>query len=295
MRIALVTTSWPAHTSDPAGHFVLAHARELERNGDEVVILAPRPGGAFGCPGVAARLRENPFRAFNAGRWIASTHRRVAKLRVDRVVAHWCVPCGWPIGTASHARLDVVSHGGDVRLLESSPRAVRRSIVRALAARATSWTFASEDLRAQLLDSLDRETGSRVADVAVVQAPPIQMPDVADAIAARRRELAGLRVAVCVGRLVASKRVDRVIAHVARDSSVDALVVVGDGPERARLEQLARRLAIDARFVGAVDRRDALAWIGSAEVLIHASDAEGLSTVIREAEALKTAVVRLTR
>jgi hypothetical protein len=29
--------------------------------------------------------------------------------------------------------------------------------------------------------------------------------------------------------------------------------------------------------------------------LIHASDAEGLSTVIREAEALETAVVRLTR
>jgi teichuronic acid biosynthesis glycosyltransferase TuaC len=98
---------------------------------------------------------------------------------------------------------------------------------------------------------------------------------------------------VSVVRLVASKRVDRAIEHVAVARDLDALVVVGDGPERARLDGLARARRVDVRFVGAVSRREALAWIGTADVLLHGSGAEGLSTVVREAESLGTRVVRL--
>jgi glycosyltransferase involved in cell wall biosynthesis len=72
---------------------------------------------------------------------------------------------------------------------------------------------------------------------------------------------------------------------------LDALVIVGDGPERGRLERLARALRVKTRFVGAVTRPEALAWVGSAHVLLHASEAEGLSTVVREAHALGTPVV----
>ena len=92
---------------------------------------------------------------------------------------------------------------------------------------------------------------------------------------------------------MASKRVDRAIAHVAATGSADALVVVGDGPERASLERIARTLGVRARFVGRVAREDALAWIGAADLVLHASEAEGLSTVLREAEALGTPVVRV--
>ena len=126
-----------------------------------------------------------------------------------------------------------------------------------------------------------------------MSAPPLDLPDVRDAIERLRRELGATRAAVSVGRLVASKRVDRAIEHVARTRDLDALVVVGDGPERARLERLARARGVDARFVGAVGRTAALAWIGAAAELLHASAAEGLSTVVREAEALGTRVVRL--
>jgi glycosyltransferase involved in cell wall biosynthesis len=111
----------------------------------------------------------------------------------------------------------------------------------------------------------------------------------------RRRTLGETKVAVSVGRLVASKRVDRAIEYVARTRGADALVVVGDGPERKRLEQMARDRGVDARFLGLVAREEALAWIGAADVLLHASEAEGMSTVVREAEALGTRVVRVGR
>jgi len=260
MRIALVTTSWPAHEGDPSGHFVQAEARELERAGHEVLVVTPEPGGAFGWPGVSARVRERPWRALDALRWVRGAREQVAGLRVDRVVAHWAVPCAWPIGVAAPgAELEVVSHGGDVRLLLALPGAMRRRVVREIASRATMWSFVSGALRDRLLASLEEEQGRKlVRAIARVRPAHLDVPDVRQAIDARLRHLAGTRVAVSVGRLVASKRVDRAIEHVA-----------------------------------VTDDLDALAWIGAARVVLHGSEKEGLSTVLREAEHLGVPVREL--
>ena len=202
-----------------------------------------------------------------------------------------------PSGTSSNGhgtRLEVVSHGGDVRLLAALAGPVRNRVARAIAARAAVWTFVSEPLRLELLATLSPPARSDVERIAAGDRSPLEMPDVSDAVARLRRELGATRTAVSVGRLVAAKRVDLAIEHVARTRDVDALVVVGDGPERTRLEQLARALGVDARFVGAVGALfRALASIGAADALLHASTAEGLSTVVREAEALGTPVVRI--
>jgi glycosyltransferase involved in cell wall biosynthesis len=293
VRIAVVTTSWPSGEDDPDGHFVRAHVRRLEREGHTVTVISPPKGGAFGAPGVVARVRARPARALDAARWTLEARRRVARLSIDRVIAHWSVPCGWPIATASPAELALVSHGGDVRLLSALARPARLALVDRLAHRAVSWTFVSQALLDDLERTLDRPRRAAVERIARIEAMPLELPDVGEAVARRRRELGAARVAVCVARLVPSKRVDSAIAHAASAPDVDALVIVGDGPERPRLERLARRAAVDVTFVGAVDRRDALAWIGAADVLLHASEAEGLSTVIREAQAFGTRVVRV--
>ena len=101
-----------------------AHARELERRGAVVTVVAPEPGGAFGWPGATARMRERPLRALEAARWIVSARARVKGLEVDRIVAHWAVPCAWPIATGTRVPIYIVSHGGDIRLPEpsASPR-----------------------------------------------------------------------------------------------------------------------------------------------------------------------------
>ncbi len=73
------------------------------------------------------------------------------------------------------------------------------------------------------------------------------------------------------------------------------LVVVGDGPERARLEELAEAAKgeLEVRFVGTVDRETALAWMLATGTLLFASRHEGLSTVLREAALLGVAVERV--
>jgi glycosyltransferase involved in cell wall biosynthesis len=213
---------------------------------------------------------------------------------VDRVIAHWAIPCAWPIGAASRAVLEVVSHGGDVRLLASMPGALRSRLVRAIASRASAWRFVSAPLMQELLCRLGPRLRAQLERMAVVRPPLLELPDVRAAVERKRGEMAGARVAVIVGRLVASKRVDRAIEYVECSRDVDLLVIVGDGPERARLQRLANARRVDARFMGTVDRPEALAWIGAADLLVHASHAEGLSTVVREAEALGTRVLHLS-
>src|SRR5262249_7294760 len=77
----------------------------------------------------------------------------------------------------------------------------------------------------------------------------------AERLAERReqvREASGLSpddvAVVTVGRLAPEKGID-VMLQAARRAGV-AAVVVGDGPERSRLEQLAAELELDARFTG---------------------------------------------
>jgi len=288
MRIAIVTTSWPAGPGDASGHFVQAEAAELERAGHEIVLVTPRvgyPGAAFGWPGAAARIAQRPLRAIDAARWVVAARARMRTIAVDRVIAHWAVPCGWPIAVAGR-HVEVVSHGADVRLLLGLPAAMRDFVGRTIAERASTWRFVSEDLRRELVDALRPPARALVARIAVVRAASFEMPDVLEAGKQLRRSLDAGRIAVSIGRLVKTKRVDRAIDFVARSRDIAALVVVGEGPERARLERLARSRGVDARFVGLLPRDRALAWMAAADVVLHGSAKEGLSTVVREAQAL---------
>lgn len=100
--------------------------------------------------------------------------------------------------------------------------------------------------------------------------------------------LRGKRVALFVGRLVELKGVDRIIkafANASRTVPDAALVVVGDGPERARLQQLAAHegVADRIRFEGQQQGRDLMAWYVLGQLLVLASDSETYGAVVNEA------------
>ncbi len=286
MRIALVTTSYPEGDDDPSGHFVRAEVEVLRRAGHDVTVAAAR-GDAFGWPGLAARLRDKPSRAFGAARELLRLRGAVASVQPERIIAHWAVPSG--LAVRGLGPIELVSHGADVRLLCRLPRAVRVPAVRALCNDAVAWRFVSEALLRELVTALPRRAARGVERIAVVRPSPIELPARASLCPVDRRRPES-PLAVSVGRLVASKRFDRVIDHVATMPGTE-LVIVGDGPERARLERHAASRGVDARFLGLRPRVEALAWIAAADLLVHASEAEGLSTVLREADAFGTSVL----
>lgn len=71
------------------------------------------------------------------------------------------------------------------------------------------------------------------------------------------------------------------------------LVIIGDGPERSRLQLLAQRLEVSDRvlFAGRVSQRDLPVYYSAADALILASSREGWPNVLLEAMACGTPVV----
>ena len=105
----------------------------------------------------------------------------------------------------------------------------------------------------------------------------------------------GARI-LCVGRLVPEKGQAVLLSAVARlaERGHDVrLTLVGEGPDRERLEGTAARLAITQRvlFAGAIGQDDIAAIYGSASIFCLASFAEGVPCVLMEAMAMGLPVV----
>ncbi|CEP68828.1 Glycosyl transferase, family 1 [Moorella glycerini] len=97
---------------------------------------------------------------------------------------------------------------------------------------------------------------------------------------------------VTVSRLVPWKRIDKVIEVIAGLDGT-GLVIVGDGPERGRLEKLATALGVTDRiyFTGARCKEETLAFMAACDVFVLNSIYEGLPHVVLEAMILGLPVV----
>ena len=288
-RLAILTTSWPRHDDDWAGHFVREEALELRARGARVEVITPHLGvlSPFGPPGALARIQAFPPRLLWAAPWLVEARSAVRHGSFDAVIAHWAIPCGLVALSAPSSRVEIVSHGSDVRVLTQLPRAARHAIVRALTRRATTWRFVSAELREVLLASVEPSLAADIRRLSTIRAPTLRIPDVKARATMLRAELGPFHVSV--GRLVPSKRVDRAISYAARQDAT--LVIIGDGPARPSLTRHATRLKARVRFTGELPRCEALMHIAAADALLLASRTEGCSTVAREATALGTPVL----
>jgi glycosyltransferase involved in cell wall biosynthesis len=99
-------------------------------------------------------------------------------------------------------------------------------------------------------------------------------------------------LAVSVGNLVPLKGHDLVISAVQQIENLK-LWVVGNGPERGRLEALARELGVDGRvrFLGSIPHERMPEIYSAADFLVLASEREGWPNVLLEAMACGARVV----
>src|SRR4029077_21032506 len=89
---------------------------------------------------------------------------------------------------------------------------------------------------------------------------------------------------VTVGRLVPWKQVDQLIKAIAECDEA-GLVVVGDGPDRERLEQLARggNLGDRVYFAGQRKQEETVSLMAACDLFVLNSTYEGLPHVVLEA------------
>jgi glycosyltransferase involved in cell wall biosynthesis len=231
------------------------------------VLRLPSLGDTFEfAPGLVRELRRLPFDACH----VHNLHATVA-------AAAWrarAVP--YVLTTHYHGR----GHSPAARALHPLYRRLAARVVRD-AAQLTAVSATEADL-------VERDFGTR----------PLVIPNGVHvepfAALARRPDPDGHGRLLTVSRLVAYKRLDAALAALARLPARWVLDVVGDGPDRRRLEGLAAELGLAgrARFHGgAVPDGQVRQLLRDADVLLNLSDAEAFSLVVLEALAAGTPVV----
>ena len=103
--------------------------------------------------------------------------------------------------------------------------------------------------------------------------PPVELP-------------AGVRVLLGIGRLSEQKDYEtavRALPAILEAEPRAVLVVLGEGPERGRLEALARELGVGEAVILPGRAGDVNAWLGRAELFVHPCGWEGFGLVLLEA------------
>jgi glycosyltransferase involved in cell wall biosynthesis len=209
--------------------------------------------------------------------------RHCRRHRYDVIHVHWPMPLallGWAAQRARRAPLVSTFYGVELRWVKGSLRALKW-LVRWAARRSDRVVAISTYTAAELRE---------LADVPIEVIPyTTSLPRPAPAVSA---SLDVPPKVLFVGRLVERKGVTHLIEAVSRlrDRSV-RLVIVGDGPERPKLEDAARRLGIPDRveFRGKVPASELQAAYARARafvlpaVLDARGDTEGLGVVLLEA------------
>jgi glycosyltransferase involved in cell wall biosynthesis len=178
--------------------------------------------------------------------------------------------------------LVVTIHGTDVELLRRSRWAA--PLARFVFARARAITCGSTYLREQLL-------AQGVVDAARVFVIPMPVNPEFEIQAAPRIpnfESRILNSVLTVARLTAQKSIDTLLDALAllRDrGSAARLKIIGDGPERAALEQRARDLGLGDRveFLGALPQKELPPYYAASAVFVLPSVREGMGLVLAEA------------
>ena len=104
-----------------------------------------------------------------------------------------------------------------------------------------------------------------------------------------------------VGRLQARKRVDRLLRACAEMESKPRLIIVGDGPERAKLESLAKEIYPSAEFIGAKHgeeltpcfaEADLFVLPGTGGLAVQEAMAHGLPVIVAKGDGTQDDLVR---
>lgn len=320
-RTLVLSTTFPQYAGDPRGEFILRHWQARASAGEDVRMLVPRtawcdgslpPGPASfsvervsyaprtmstltGRFGILENIRERPGRAVLVPALVWAMRRalvsEIDRARPDHVVAHMLLPAGFIVAEVCGARgipYSLYGHGTDVDLAIALPGPLHTRLGAQL--RAAHTVFVPSQDKAVRLAARWPSAAARVRVETMshcVSAPP----------AAPLERSPSEHEIVFLGRLIRQKGVDDLLAAVSLMQPRPAVDIAGDGPERRRLERLAARLGVRARFHGFVQGEDKARLLrGAAVVCVPSREtlgglSEGAPLVIREAFAYGVPVV----
>jgi glycosyltransferase involved in cell wall biosynthesis len=310
MRILHVVTAFPRQKGDPIAPWLVELLLRLRARGHEIDVLASsyRGLGDQNHDGIRVhrfryfparwerltheetapdRMRRSPLYAIMPLFFVAAGMRRAWALarqhRYDVVHVHWPMPMalvGWAARRAHRMPMVTTFYGIELRWVQSGLPFLRW-LVR-WAARTSAQAVAISSYTAREL--------RKFTDIPIEVIPyTAELPPPAASGASRGND----RTILFVGRLIERKGVQHLIRALGavREQTAARLVVIGEGPERRRLETLAREAGVAEHvdFRGRVSDEELRRAYATADVFVLPSvldarqDTEGLGVVLLEA------------
>jgi len=206
-------------------------------------------------------------------RSLASARAAVAVIRRERVRAVWLIdrPVVSAVNAVLHAagvrRVVVHDHSSGARTVHTGVRGVAKGLATRL-----PWAAADAVVAVSEYVATRQRTAGAVPGARIHLVPnPVTIPDTGRAGSEVRLALGlapGRRMVAAAGRLTPEKGFhDLLEAADALPPDVD-VVLIGDGPERARLELLRTRLRTGARVRLTGERPDAAECVAAADVCV---------------------------
>ena len=303
-RVLLCVPGFPASLDDSDKPFLLDHARALVAAGIDVTVICPAKPGLHGFRDVEGieviRARYAPRRfetlaatgsMYREARgfrmvWVVPmllsmtlTALRRARSGVDVIYGHWWIPGGIvAVVSAKLARLPSVVH-----LHGSDAEIARTKFVRMIA----RWVISKSD-RCLAVSKPLGDWGEKISERKIDLLPmPIRSREASDLSSSEEMLILG------VGRLVHEKGFDVLVDAVAKVESAvrPKVVIVGHGPERQALYDLAAENEVDLLLPGFVSPNELADWYSRASIIAVPSRREGFGLVAAEAAAAGRAVI----
>lgn len=225
-----------------------------------------------------------------------STWNHVRKHRPDLIYAHWFTPQALTnalVARLTNTPLVFDTQASDAIVLKNVPFA--KKIVVGICRQALAYTVPSQQTLDKLLHFTDAGNRDEVLSK-VTMVPygtsPVDVDQKAIHDTLHKYQLSDKKVIYFIGRLVDRKGVDILIKAFAQIYGTDAslrLVIVGDGQERANLEELVAKLKLQGAviFTGFITGAERYALLNIADVCaipsINVGDqSEGLPVVFME-------------
>lgn len=302
-RVLLINYEYPP-LGGGAGTATRGIARAMAAQGCDVTVLTSRFRGqprreqtdGFTVVRVPVlRRREDRANPIEMVSFMISAACALAPLtrtwRPDLSIAFFTIPSGplgWLLRMLRGTPFIVSLRGGDVPGFEWAPAARRYHRVTAPLLR---WIWRRADAVVANSSGL-RELALR----STPELPIVMIPNGAELpahVSAQPPDGRTPRL-LTMGRLTQQKGIDVLFRALARLRDLDfALDIAGDGPERARLKELAQHLGIAARvrFLGWVPREEIPHTYANASAFVLASRIEGMPNVVLEAMAYARPVI----
>jgi glycosyltransferase involved in cell wall biosynthesis len=301
-RVLLINYEFPP-LGGGAGTATAGIARELVGLGAEVVVLTSRFRGQPAretrngftierVPVIRRRVdRATPLEMLS---FLASASFATLPLtrrwRPDVSIAFFTIPSGpvaWLLRVLRGVPFIVSLRGGDVPGFEWAPEARRYHRMTAPFLR---WIWRRADAVVANSNGLRDLAKQSTPELPVAVIPNgVELPaNVPLSTSTRAPRL------LTMGRLTRQKGIDILFQAMTRLRDLDfTLDIAGDGPDRAQLEELARRLGLAerVRFLGWVPRENIAETFTNASAFVLASRIEGMPNVVLEAMAYGRPVV----